>query len=169
MENVKYATLYTSAFKPFSRNSSVLQQNSIIRKLEKIKAAGVTSKKGPMIKKEPKTEETIDKRMLGEVRMGRWKESEEKLFLEAMELYGNSWEKVKAHIGTRTTAQIRSHAQKYYAGLIKKAIKKYKEDPKAEKAIFVVVREYLNTSTIKQLSSIESRKKECSTDNLNYS
>lgn len=87
-----------------------------------------------------------------EIRMGRWSEKEHKLFLEAMERYGNSWNQVQAYVKTRTTLQIRSHAQKFYAGLTQKAIKKYKEGPNKKQAIFVVVREYLNTTTIKESS-----------------
>lgn len=89
---------------------------------------------------------------------GRWTDEEQQRFLKAMELFGNSWNQVKEYIGTRTTAQIRSHAQKYYIGLRKKAIKKCKEDPKNTKALFVVVREYLNTSTFKQSHIQQSRK-----------
>lgn len=32
----------------------------------------------------------------------------------ALKLFGKDWKKVEDHIGTRTGAQIRSHAQKYF-------------------------------------------------------
>ena len=32
----------------------------------------------------------------------------------AMRLYGKDWKKVEQHIGTRSGAQIRSHAQKFF-------------------------------------------------------
>lgn len=35
-------------------------------------------------------------------------------FLIAMRLYGKDWKKVETHIGTRSGAQIRSHAQKFF-------------------------------------------------------
>ena len=35
--------------------------------------------------------------------------------MEALELFGKDWKKVQAFVGTRTTTQARSHAQKYFA------------------------------------------------------
>ena len=45
---------------------------------------------------------------------GRWTKSEHKQFLEAMNQFGHNWRKVEAYMGTRTSSQIRSHAQKYF-------------------------------------------------------
>lgn len=108
----------------------------------------------------PKEDEQPTKTAKEEKQMGRWSEEEHRRFIEAMEIYGNVWTLVKNHIKTRTTAQIRSHAQKYYTGLRKKAIKKCKEDPKNAKAIFVVVREYLNMSTFRQVNMQKSKRKQ---------
>lgn len=38
-----------------------------------------------------------------------------------MEIYGKNWKKVETYVGTRTSAQIRSHAQKYYNKINKTA------------------------------------------------
>jgi SHAQKYF class myb-like DNA-binding protein len=46
---------------------------------------------------------------------GRWTKEEHELFLEALKLYGKDWKKVQEVVGTRTTTQARSHAQKYFA------------------------------------------------------
>ena len=35
-------------------------------------------------------------------------------FIIAMTLYGKDWKKVEMHIGSRSGAQIRSHAQKFF-------------------------------------------------------
>lgn len=36
-------------------------------------------------------------------------------FLEALKLYGKDWKKVQSYVGTRSTTQARSHAQKHFA------------------------------------------------------
>ncbi|CDW87716.1 myb-like dna-binding shaqkyf class family protein [Stylonychia lemnae] len=51
---------------------------------------------------------------------GRWTHEEHLRFLEALRLYGKDWNKVQDHISTRTSAQTRSHAQKYFNKLCKK-------------------------------------------------
>ena len=50
---------------------------------------------------------------------GRWTQKEHEDFLVGLELYGREWKKVASHISTRTSAQIRSHAQKYFAKINK--------------------------------------------------
>jgi len=57
------------------------------------------------------------------VKEGRWNSKEQKLFIEAFNLYGKDWKKVRNHVGTRTTTQIRSHAQKYFIRLRKASSK----------------------------------------------
>ena len=48
---------------------------------------------------------------------GRWSRAEHEAFLEGLKIYGREWKKVAQKIPTRTSAQIRSHAQKYFAKL----------------------------------------------------
>ena len=55
---------------------------------------------------------------------GRWTDSEHRKFLEAIAVYGNKWDKVKEHVLSRSTRQIRSHAQKFIMSLSKKKIEK---------------------------------------------
>jgi SHAQKYF class myb-like DNA-binding protein len=45
---------------------------------------------------------------------GRWTDKEHKLFLEGLVLYYNDWKLVQKHIGTRSSTQSRSHAQKFF-------------------------------------------------------
>eukprot|EP00829_Urostomides_striatus_P009691 TRINITY_DN2145_c0_g2_i1.p1 TRINITY_DN2145_c0_g2~~TRINITY_DN2145_c0_g2_i1.p1 ORF type:complete len:239 (+),score=67.22 TRINITY_DN2145_c0_g2_i1:36-719(+) len=58
---------------------------------------------------------------------GRWTEKEHKLFIEALEKYGKDWKKVKEYVGTRTTTQARSHAQKYFSKVERRQRPKLKE------------------------------------------
>ncbi len=48
---------------------------------------------------------------------GRWTQEEHQAFLEGLTECGREWKKVALRIPTRTSAQIRSHAQKYFAKL----------------------------------------------------
>ncbi len=56
----------------------------------------------------------------GHPKDGRWTKEEHELFVEALKLYGKDWKKVQEHVGTRTTTQARSHAQKYFAKMGRK-------------------------------------------------
>ena len=44
---------------------------------------------------------------------GRWNKEEQIRFIKGCLLYGNDWTKLKKYVKTRTSGQIRSHAQKY--------------------------------------------------------
>lgn len=59
------------------------------------------------------------------IRQGRWLTQEHIRFVKGCLLYGNNWKKVKECVKTRSSAQIRSHAQKYLI----KLCKKYKNHP----------------------------------------
>lgn len=43
---------------------------------------------------------------------GRWSKEEHEKFLEAIKIHGRNWRKVQEYVGTRTSTQARSHAQK---------------------------------------------------------
>jgi SHAQKYF class myb-like DNA-binding protein len=49
-----------------------------------------------------------------EVATGRWTAQEHDAFIRGLALYGREWKRVAQIIPTRTSAQVRSHAQKYF-------------------------------------------------------
>ncbi|MFM7850777.1 MAG: SANT/Myb-like DNA-binding domain-containing protein, partial [Flammeovirgaceae bacterium] len=51
---------------------------------------------------------------------GHWSKEEHHKFLEGMFLFGNDWKSVQNHIGTRSSTQARSHAQKFFQRMKKK-------------------------------------------------
>ena len=52
-----------------------------------------------------------------DVNEGRWDTSEHMRFIEAINIYGNEWKEVQKYIGTRSSNQVRSHAQKFFLKL----------------------------------------------------
>ena len=51
---------------------------------------------------------------------GHWTQDEHDRFIEAINKYGKDWKKIVQVVGTRSSNQIRSHAQKYFIKLDKK-------------------------------------------------
>ena len=76
---------------------------------------------------------------------GRWTKSEHEEFLKYLSLYGNSWRIIAKHIKTRSSQQIRSHSQKYFAELIKKTKNEAKQNN--EEMPFITYRAYRNYSS----------------------
>jgi len=69
---------------------------------------------------------------------GRWTKEEHQRFVEAIKVHGKNWKKVEEFVGTRTGAQIRSHAQKFFLKLEKeiKTNHKGKEPRKSSKKAY---------------------------------
>lgn len=51
---------------------------------------------------------------------GRWTNVEHNRFTDALKIYGKNWKKVEDYVATRTGAQVRSHAQKFFLKVQKK-------------------------------------------------
>lgn len=75
---------------------------------------------------------------------GKWTEDEHKRFLDALEMFGNIWKNVEAYVGTRSTAQIRSHAQKYFQKLRTQALAELRKNNQLHRNVFLIIREYRN-------------------------
>ena len=45
---------------------------------------------------------------------GRWTRAEHRKFLEGLKVHGRNWKKISEIIRTRTSTQVRSHAQKHF-------------------------------------------------------
>jgi SHAQKYF class myb-like DNA-binding protein len=52
--------------------------------------------------------------IVGNQYQGRWTDEEHEKFLEGLRLFGKDWRRIEEFIGSRSCAQIRSHAQKYF-------------------------------------------------------
>ncbi len=52
--------------------------------------------------------------IIGNQYQGRWTDEEHEKFLEGLRLFGKDWRRIEEFIGSRSCAQIRSHAQKYF-------------------------------------------------------
>ena len=73
---------------------------------------------------EKKTEKSVKKNSENpNANEGRWTKEEHIKFLEAIIKYGLNWKRVTPMINTRTSNQIRSHAQKFF-----KKLKEYKDE-----------------------------------------
>ncbi len=55
----------------------------------------------------------------GNFNCGRWQPEEHQRFIEAIMKYGNEWKSVQRHVGTRSSTQARSHAQKFFVKIKK--------------------------------------------------
>jgi SHAQKYF class myb-like DNA-binding protein len=62
------------------------------------------------------------KKREGTFNTGRWLPDEHHRFIEALLKFGNEWKSVQKHVGTRSSTQARSHAQKFFVKIGKTQI-----------------------------------------------
>src|SRR3990167_2775485 len=86
---------------------------------ETVKDESVPTVKVKKEKKSRKSEDVGDKKVNSGV-TGRWNKEEHDKFIDAIKQYGKDWKQVEQHIESRTGAQIRSHAQKFFNRIIKR-------------------------------------------------
>jgi SHAQKYF class myb-like DNA-binding protein len=82
-----------------------------------------------LIEKEEKAHRTPKEKKEGKKRKregtfntGRWQPEEHQRFIEALLKYGNDWKNVQKFVGTRSSTQARSHAQKFFVKIGKTEI-----------------------------------------------
>ncbi|CAG9314553.1 unnamed protein product [Blepharisma stoltei] len=71
----------------------------------------------------------------GEGNTGQWTPREKEAFVEAIKLFGNDSRRISQYVSTRTPAQVRSHAQKYFISEAKAKKKKGSCSSEARKKI----------------------------------
>lgn len=71
---------------------------------------------------------------------GRWTQEEIERFNEGLKTIGDDWPKLRDFIQTRSSNQIRSHAQKHYERMKRREIKKLKKSGELGKKIFLITR-----------------------------
>ncbi|WJX63794.1 hypothetical protein P8452_48640 [Trifolium repens] len=63
-----------------------------------------------------------------------WKEEEHRLFLEGLEKYGKGrWKVISKHIGTKTSTQVASHAQKHFIRINQQSVDSTKKSKRRSK------------------------------------
>lgn len=82
-------------------------------------------------------EESSEVQNGGKPSNGRWTKEEHQRFVEAIKVYGKNWKKVEEFVGTRTGAQIRSHAQKFFLRLEKEVKTKQQMQTNANQSVSV--------------------------------
>jgi SHAQKYF class myb-like DNA-binding protein len=86
-----------------SKINEINNEKNDISKIENLSKIIIFKKNNHKEKKDKK----------GNLNEGRWSYEEHIKFIEALVKFGKNWKDVQKYVGTRTTAQARSHAQKF--------------------------------------------------------
>ncbi|CDW73661.1 myb-like dna-binding shaqkyf class family protein [Stylonychia lemnae] len=97
---------------------------------------------------------------------GRWTDEEHNRFLEALKQFGKNWNSVHKYVGTRSSAQTRSHAQKYFNKLMRKGTEKAREELQLLTRKDSLVKSTLNNQ---DESTIDNSAHQLSSSNANQS
>ena len=92
-----------------------------------------------------------------EFQSGKWTDEEHEKFIEGILNYGNEWKKVQQIIKTRTSAQARSHAQKFFLR-IEKLINNGKNKKSKEKTFGKIINQILPKKYAKNLTENQKEK-----------
>lgn len=103
---------------------------------------------------------------------GRWEPEEHKRFVEAIFKFGNEWKSVQKYVGTRSSTQARSHAQKFLVKMNRANILKFniditKDSIKTLHEIGISLNSEEYIETIKSLYAVAFEKKNDKVTNAN--
>jgi len=121
--NISNVTNFTSS------NSQSLDDTIINKDLEKSDSLELSEDKNAINDSDSKVKSISDNDSKGNfyfLNEGRWSFKEHIKFIEAIVEYGKNWKDVQKYVGSRSSTQARSHAQKFFLKL--KAIKTPKFD-----------------------------------------
>jgi SHAQKYF class myb-like DNA-binding protein len=104
---------------------------------------------------------------------GRWKSDEHQRFIDAIIKYGNNWRQVQKCVGTRSSTQTRSHAQKFFEKLKRSKIFKHHKYDFSKNSLKILhdimenlpLKEY--NETLKALHSLSYERNQSSKNELN--
>lgn len=85
------------------------------KKEEKKRSRDIQSHETDSTGSDTSTDSHSPKRRKTGTSSGRWTSTEHQIFLKGLGQFGREWKRVAESIPTRTSAQVRSHAQKYFA------------------------------------------------------
>ena len=104
---------------------------------------------------------------------GRWKSDEHQRFIDAIIIYGNNWRQVQKYVGTRSSTQTRSHAQKFFEKLKRSQLfkrEKYDFSKNSLKILHDIMKNLPNNEyeqTLKALHSLSYEKNQNSQNEKN--
>ena len=104
---------------------------------------------------------------------GRWKSDEHQRFIDAIIKYGNNWRQVQKCVGTRSSTQTRSHAQKFFEKLKRSKIFKHQKYDFSKNSLKILhdimenlpLKEY--NETLKALHSLSYERNQNSKNEMN--
>jgi SHAQKYF class myb-like DNA-binding protein len=114
-ETVKKVEKLEKAIQETERKKKIRFRLAVVRGCRDVNAITETTGSG---EKKAKRSKDLKRGSLrrrdGIFHCGRWQPDEHQRFIEAIMKFGNEWKQVQKYVGTRSSTQARSHAQKFF-------------------------------------------------------
>lgn len=112
-----------------TKNWNKKEKNQLKKKTKRQKYQHIKRHQNSQTKQSKQQSSTINFTYEGkQFTSGRWRKEEHKKFIDAIIQYGNDWRQVQKSVGTRTSTQARSHAQKFFEKLKRSNLLKFNVD-----------------------------------------